>query len=73
STNLSVLLRAGLVQAVREGRGVRYSANMDTFGGMLQFLIGDCCSGNPKMARELTELVATPLLRSQQVPNPVHA
>jgi DNA-binding transcriptional ArsR family regulator len=73
STNLSVLLRAGLVRAVREGRGVRYSANMDTFANMLKFLIGDCCGGNPKMCRELTETVAQPLLAQQGGPNPAHA
>ncbi|MEM7496446.1 MAG: helix-turn-helix transcriptional regulator [Pseudomonadota bacterium] len=73
STNLSVLLRAGLVRAVREGRGVRYSANMDTFARMLQFLITDCCSGNPKSHRVLTELVATPQVERNGMPNPAHA
>ncbi|MEM6679400.1 MAG: helix-turn-helix domain-containing protein [Pseudomonadota bacterium] len=58
STNLSVLLRAGLVRAVREGRGVRYSADMGTFAAMLQYLIGDCCSGNPKMFQQLTQMVS---------------
>jgi len=73
STNLSVLLRAGLVRAVREGRGVRYSANMDSFGRMLQFLISDCCSGNPESRRELTALVGAAQADVSGMPNPAHA
>ena len=44
STNLAVLLRAGLVRARREGRGVRYTADTETFAALLRFLMGDCCS-----------------------------
>lgn len=45
STNLAVLLRAKLVRARREGRGVRYTADTETFGTLLRYLAKDC-SGN---------------------------
>ncbi|MEM6490162.1 MAG: metalloregulator ArsR/SmtB family transcription factor [Pseudomonadota bacterium] len=55
STNLAVLLRARLVEARREGRGVRYTANIDTFSAMLQFLVSDCCGGNLAVCRALEQ------------------
>ncbi|MEM6422193.1 MAG: helix-turn-helix domain-containing protein [Pseudomonadota bacterium] len=57
STNLAVLLRARLVRARREGRGVRYTADMDTFSSMLKFLIGDCCGGRPELCDDALRAV----------------
>lgn len=50
STNLAVLLRAHLVRARREGRGVRYTADLETFAAMLKFLIDDCSGGRPDLS-----------------------
>jgi ArsR family transcriptional regulator len=48
STNLAILARAGLVRSVREGRSVRYFADLDGMSGLLSFLMEECCDGNPE-------------------------
>ncbi len=53
STNLAVLLAAGLVRNAREGRGVRYFADVGGIGGLLAFLMEDCCGGRPELCRPL--------------------
>lgn len=55
STNLSVLLNAGLLRNEREGRAIRYFANMDGLQGLLAFLLQDCCGGRPELCRPLIE------------------
>ena len=40
STNLNILLRAGLIRNEREGRSVRYFADMDGIGGLISFPAG---------------------------------
>jgi len=55
STNLSVLLNAGLLRNEREGRMIRYFANMDGLQGLLGFLLQDCCGGRPDLCRPLIE------------------
>ena len=55
STNLSVLLNAGLLRNEREGRAIRYFANMDGLQGLLGFLLQDCCGGRPELCRPLIE------------------
>ncbi|MEM1344613.1 MAG: metalloregulator ArsR/SmtB family transcription factor [Pseudomonadota bacterium] len=45
SANLSVLLAAGLVRRERQGRSVRYFANIDGIGALLVFLSRECCQG----------------------------
>jgi ArsR family transcriptional regulator len=47
SANLAVLLHAGLVTNQREGRAIRYFANMETMRALLAFLMEDCCGGRP--------------------------
>ena len=53
SANLSVLHQAGLVQSTREGRSIRYSANLETTRGLIAFLVEDCCGGNPDQCQPL--------------------
>lgn len=53
STNLGILLNAGLVTRYREGRTVRYSANFKGLGGLLRFVIEDCCNGSKTLCRDL--------------------
>jgi DNA-binding transcriptional ArsR family regulator len=58
SANLSVLLNAGLVRQRREGRMVRYFAEIATMRGLLVFLMEDCCGGNPDLCRPLIDDIA---------------
>ena len=55
STNLASLARAGLIRSVREGRSIRYYADLDGMGGLLSFLLDDCCDGNPEACAPLTD------------------
>lgn len=57
SANLTVLLQSDLVRNTREGRGIRYFANMNAIAGLIGFLMEDCCGGRPELCRPiLTEL-----------------
>ena len=58
SSNLSILFQAGLVRNVREGRSIRYYADMDGLRGMLTFLMEDCCGGQPELCRPVFETLA---------------
>ncbi|WP_319532793.1 helix-turn-helix domain-containing protein [uncultured Cohaesibacter sp.] len=48
STNLNILLRAGLIRNERQGRTVRYFADMQGIGGLIDYLLQDCCGGAPE-------------------------
>ena len=47
STHLAVLTRAGLLDAERHGRQIRYRANFDGMRALLGFLMKDCCKADP--------------------------
>jgi len=51
SANLSVLSHAGLIRSEREGRSIRYFANMDGVKGLLGFLMENCCGGAPELCQ----------------------
>ncbi|TDH37624.1 transcriptional regulator [Pseudohoeflea suaedae] len=53
STNLGILLNAGLVTRHRKGRTVLYSANFKGLGELLRFVIEDCCNGSNTLCHEL--------------------
>ena len=55
SANLAVLLQAGLIRNTRQGRQVRYFANMDGMRDLLAFLMEDCCGGRPEACRPVIE------------------
>lgn len=55
SANLAVLLRAGLVRNDRQGRTIRYFADMGAMRGLIGFLLEDCCGGRPETCRPLIE------------------
>ncbi|WP_299428654.1 metalloregulator ArsR/SmtB family transcription factor [uncultured Shimia sp.] len=55
SANLSVLLQSGLVRNQREGRVIRYFADTDGMRGLLEFLLEDCCGGQPELCQPLIE------------------
>lgn len=57
SANLSVLLNAGLVKNEREGRAIRYYADMEGVTAMLSFLLEDCCGGQPQMCQPFIQTI----------------
>lgn len=59
SANLAVLLTAGLVANTREGRNIRYTADIEGLGGMLGFLLEDCCGGRPEICQPLIQEITT--------------
>ena len=58
SANLSVLHQAGLVRNERQGRSIRYFADLDGTRGLLGFLLEDCCGGNPDLCQPLISKLA---------------
>ncbi len=58
STNLSVLLNAGLVRNERQGRSIRYFADMEGLRGLLGFLLQDCCGGRADLCQPLIDEIA---------------
>ncbi len=58
SANLAVLARAGLIRSVREGRSIRYFADMDGFRGLLSYLLEDCCGGKPELCQPVFDKLA---------------
>jgi len=57
STHLSILQSAGLIASTREGRSVRYRADLDGVRGLLEFLMEDCCGGNPEICGPVLDKV----------------
>jgi ArsR family transcriptional regulator, arsenate/arsenite/antimonite-responsive transcriptional repressor len=57
SAHLSILLASGLVRNQRHGRTIRYFADMDGVRLLLEFLLEDCCGGQPDLCRPLIETV----------------
>lgn len=55
SANLSVLLNARLVKNRREGRAIRYFADMDQFRALMEFLMEDCCGGQPGLCQPVLD------------------
>ena len=61
SANLAILTRAGLITKTREGRSIRYFADMDGMRGLLAYLMEDCCGGNPDLCQPvINELACSP-------------
>lgn len=59
STNLSFHLKAivqsGLVDVEREGRFMRYKANIPLMLNTVGYLTEECCSGNPEACQHVRE------------------
>lgn len=58
SNNLTVLTQAGLIRGSREGRSIRYVAEMDGMRSLLGFLMEDCCGGKPELCQPVLEQIA---------------
>lgn len=57
SANLAVLLQSGLVRNEREGRSIRYFADLDGTRDLLTYLMADCCGGHPELCAQVIEKV----------------
>lgn len=55
STHLSILARAGLVQAERHSRTIVYRADLARMRAMMLFLVKDCCGGRAELCGPLIE------------------
>lgn len=53
SSHLATLTQAGLIRNERQGRTIRYFADLDGVGALLSFLIQDCCGGHPEQCRPM--------------------
>lgn len=58
SANLQVLSHAGLIRGEREGRSIRYFADIDGLKGLLSFLLEDCCGGAPELCQPVISKIA---------------
>ncbi|MCR9135885.1 MAG: metalloregulator ArsR/SmtB family transcription factor [Alphaproteobacteria bacterium] len=47
SFHLSALENAGLIASERQSRSIIYRANLENLGGLVSFLLNDCCGGHP--------------------------
>ncbi|GLQ78929.1 transcriptional regulator [Mesorhizobium huakuii] len=57
SAHLKILGQAGLVQAERDGRSIRYAADMTGFRDLLAYLMEDCCNGAPELCQPILQAV----------------
>lgn len=58
SANLAVLARSGLISSRREGRVIRYFANMEAVKQLLAFMLEDCCGGNPEKCQPVIDEIS---------------
>ncbi|WBU56923.1 ArsR/SmtB family transcription factor [Paracoccus sediminicola] len=58
SANLAVLSNARLIHSRREGRSIRYFADMEGLRGLLVFLLEDCCGGRAELCQPLIDEIA---------------
>ena len=47
SFHLSALERAGLISSERQSRRIIYRARIESLGGLVSFLLNDCCDNHP--------------------------
>lgn len=57
SSHLRILTQAGLIRPSRQGRVVRYVADMTGLRDLLAYLMEDCCNGAPELCRPVIEAV----------------
>jgi len=57
SAHLKILDHAGLVRAERDGRMIRYVADMTGLRDLLAYLMEDCCNGAPELCQPVIQAV----------------
>lgn len=55
SAHLKILDHAGLIRAERQGRSIRYFADLTGMRDLLAFLMEDCCNGAPELCQPVIE------------------
>lgn len=60
SAHLSILSSAGLIFSERDGRTIRYRADLTGIRGLIGFLVEDCCGGNPAQCQPLIAEISCP-------------
>ena len=55
SFHLKAILHSGLVQVEREGRFLRYKANIPLMLEIISYLTSECCSKNPAQCKNYRE------------------
>jgi len=70
STHLATLSHAGLVVGMRQGRIVRYRVNLDATRELLEYLMKDCCAGNPQICLPLIRDMDIEAISCQASPPP---
>lgn len=58
SSHLSILSQAGLITAARQGRSIRYSADMQGLRALISWLLQDCCGGKPETCGPILDQIA---------------
>lgn len=58
SGHLSVLKRAGLLNARRQQREIIYTANLAVMNELICFMLADCCEGKAENCNEILSLLA---------------
>ena len=58
SPYLAALLNAGFVTQRRVGTSLRYAADPDGLGGLIDGFIAECCQGRPDLCRPSRTLIA---------------
>ncbi len=69
SAHLAVLAEAGLVRGERQGRTIRYHAEIDRLRALLGFLTQDCCGGRPDLCAPLADALTGVPARPACEPN----
>ncbi|NTG36956.1 winged helix-turn-helix transcriptional regulator [Agrobacterium rhizogenes] len=58
SFHLKELEHSGLIDAQRQSRSIIYTTRLEALGGLVRFLMEDCCSGHPEICAPATEIAA---------------
>jgi ArsR family transcriptional regulator len=58
SFHLKELEHSALIAAQRQSRSIIYTANYESLGGLIRFLMEDCCSGHPEICAPAAAVAA---------------
>lgn len=58
SFHLKELEHSGLITGQRRSRSIIYAASYGALGGLIRFLMEDCCAGHPEICAPMTNVAA---------------
>jgi ArsR family transcriptional regulator, arsenate/arsenite/antimonite-responsive transcriptional repressor len=70
SFHLKELERTGMIASRREARSIIYAADYETLGGVIRFLMEDCCAGRPEIC---APVLAAPCCSAPALKGDAHA